>query len=144
MKKLNKTLNGVVLGAVLLTGTGCTAGSSSGGPVEVTFSSWEFTSPGFGQKYLDLVEEFNASQDEVRVETVNVPYPTYSSTLKTQLSAGGGADVMLLGLDDFTLMQDSGFLSDITKEIVEPASGFAATDSVNLVDEKRFGVIWNA
>lgn len=92
MRKIAETAGGLAPAIATPVASGCTSSGDTPetGPVEITSSSWEFTSPGFGQKYLDLVTGFNASQSEVKVKTVNIPYATYSSMVKTQLCAGAG------------------------------------------------------
>jgi multiple sugar transport system substrate-binding protein len=117
-------------------------GEKSAGPVTIQFSDWQFAEPGRGDALKGLIEEYNKSQDEVKVEPVTIPYPSYADTITTQLGAGSGPDVMNMDHDVWVLAQKNGLLSDITDAVKKPEAGFVAADSNNLVKGKRYGVVW--
>jgi multiple sugar transport system substrate-binding protein len=136
----------VSLLATTLVACGAAGGDNGGaggeGPVTISFSNWQFAEPGRGDALKGLIEDFNDSQDEVRVKAVTIPYPRYADTIMTQLGAGSGPDVMNMDHDVWVLAQQNGLLSEITDQVEEPAAGFVEGDSNNIVDGGRYGVVW--
>jgi multiple sugar transport system substrate-binding protein len=142
-------LTGLVSISVLATVAACGGGdgdggggSEAGGPVKISFSNWQFAEPGRGDAIKGVIEDFNESQDEVEVEAVTIPYPRYADTIMTQLGAGSGPDVLNMDHDVWVLAQKNGLLSDITDSVEEPEAGFVEADASNIVDDARYGVVW--
>lgn len=141
-----------VLGAVLLLpmalaacssdATGGATGDAGKGPVTITFSSWHFAEPGRGPALQKILDQYNASQTEVKVNPVSIPYPTYASTVLTQLGAGAGADVINIENAPWAAAEAKNLFSDITGKIDEPKEGFVAADKNAMRDGKRFGAVY--
>lgn len=142
------TLFGVVL-LLPMALAGCSSGASSSassgagkGPVTITFSSWHFAEPGRGVALQKIMDEYNASQGEVKVEAVSIPYPTYAATVLTQLGAGAGADVVNIEHAPWAAAQQKNLFSDITGKINKPKQGFVAADQSSSIKGKRYGVVY--
>lgn len=125
------------------TGEGA-APEGNGNEVTVTWSNWQFAEPGRGERLQTLVDEYNASQDEVFVETVSIPYPRYAETITTQLGGGGGPDIVNFDADPFFLAVDSEFLVDITDMIEVDTEELARYDATAFFDDRRYGIVWEA
>lgn len=118
------------------------SGDSVTTPTTITFSSWHFAEPGRGEALTKIVDEFNSSQKFITVEPVNIPYPTYASTVLTQLGAGAGADVVNIENAPWAAAVEQGLFSDITKKVEVPKGGFVAVDKAATVKGKRYGVVY--
>lgn len=138
-KRLASALSVVAVAAAL---AACGGGDSADGPVTITFSNWQFAEPGRGDALKKVVADFNASQTEVKVDTVSIPYPRYAETVTTQLGARSGPDVLNFDHDVWVLAQKSRFLSDLTDKVKAPSAGFVEADRTNFVDGKRYGIVW--
>ncbi|GAA0492348.1 ABC transporter substrate-binding protein [Microbacterium aurantiacum] len=86
--------------AVLLTTalavSGCSDPGGNGeaqGPVTLTLG-YGSAATGEAQPFEEIVERFNAEQDEIVVETVATPIADYGNLLRTQLQAGNAPDVI--------------------------------------------------
>ena len=138
------TLLGVVL-LLPMALAGCSADPSNdaeNGPVTITFSSWHFAEPGRGEALQKILDKYNASQGDVKVDAVSIPYPTYASTVLTQLGAGAGADIINLEHASWAAAQQKNLFSDLTGKIDTPQQGFVEADQAGSVDGKRFGVVY--
>ncbi len=99
------------LAIAVLSGCGGTAPAAApDGPVEITFSSWLKGSA-------DVVEAYNAAQDEVHVTFQEVPtsadnYPQLSNQVKAKTAP----DVITVEYPRVAEMATQGVLKDITKE----------------------------
>ena len=89
-----------------------------------------------------MLDEFNASQSDVKVDPVNIPYPNYASTVLTQLGAGAGADVVNIEHAAWAAAVEKNLFTDITGKIKEPADGFVPADKNATVDGKRYGAVY--
>ena len=84
----------------------------SGGPVTVTFAASTFGDPGLGPRLKSLVDTYNSSQTEVRIEPAAVPFPTFGQTVLTQMGGGEGPDLVRFDMPEFTAAADAQLLDD--------------------------------
>ena len=137
--------------ATALVLSGCSAGSpdagesEEGGVTTVTFAASTFGDPGRGPLLLELVDEFNTSQDSVRVAAAAVPYPTFGQTILTQMGSGLGPDLIRFDMPEFASASDAGLihplddLIDVSEyELLEQPDQFMVHDGV------RHGIIFEA
>ena len=122
--------------------SGPSGNDASEGPTTITFSSWHFAEPGRGEALQKLLDEFNASQSDVKVTPVNIPYPNYASTVLTQLGAGAGADVVNIEHAPWAAAVEKNLFADITGKITEPKEGFVPADKNATVDGKRYAAVY--
>ena len=121
---------------------GCSSGQAAGGTTEIKFSSWHFAEPGRGDALKKIVESFNASQKQVKVTPVSIPYPNYASTVLTQLGAGSGADVVNIENAPWAAGVSKNLFADINGKVQTPPGGFVPADKTATVNGKRYGVVY--
>lgn len=134
-----------LLGAVVA-GCGSDGGdASSDGVTTLTFAASTFGDPGRGPQLEEWLEEFNASQDEIRVEPAAIPYPTFGQTVLTQMGAGEGPDLIRFDMPEFAAAADAGLLTPLDDlvdldglELLEQPDQFMVHDGV------RHGIIFEA
>jgi multiple sugar transport system substrate-binding protein len=153
MKKYGRGLIAVsaALATTALVLSGCSAGSpdadegADGGVTTVTFAASTFGDPGRGPLLLELVDEFNTSQDSVRVAAAAVPYPTFGQTILTQMGSGLGPDLIRFDMPEFASASDAGLIHPLDDlidvgeyELLEQPDQFMVHDGV------RHGIIFEA
>jgi multiple sugar transport system substrate-binding protein len=126
---------------------GCSSGGSSqstdGGPVTVTFAASTLGDPGRGPGLQKMIDEFNASQDGVKVEAASVPYPTFGQTLLTQLGGGEGPDIIRFDMPEFEAAASAGLLEPLDDKIDAKALNLQpGPDQYMSVDGTRYGVLF--
>jgi ABC-type glycerol-3-phosphate transport system substrate-binding protein len=75
----------------------------------------------------NLINEFQKSHPDIKVELLRVPYDDYMTKLSTQLAAGNGPDVIFVSSDDVMNLSMKGTL--------EPLEEYAKGDSESLVKD---------
>jgi multiple sugar transport system substrate-binding protein len=137
-------------GVLAITATalvGCSSGgsdeNSDGGPVTVTFAASTLGDPGRGPGLQKMIDEFNASQDGVKVEPASVPYPTFGQTVLTQLGGGEGPDIIRFDMPEFEAAASAGLLEPLDDKIdAEKLNLQPGPDKYMTVDDTRYGVIF--
>lgn len=89
-----RTLLGAGAAALALTATGCSGGGDADGPVELTF--WHGYTEADGDVLEAIVEEFNASHEDVTIKTEVKTWASIDDTLLTALSAQEGPDIVAM------------------------------------------------
>lgn len=148
---------GLVTTALVLTacsagGGGSTGGDSGnggdagdGGVTTVTFAASTFGDPGRGPLLLDFVDEFNKSQDSVRVAAAAVPYPTFGQTILTQMGSGLGPDLIRFDMPEFASASDAGLIAPLDDLIdVSQYDLLKQPDQFMIHDGVRHGIIFEA
>lgn len=109
-------------------------GLVSAQPINVTM--WDFLSGGDGARMKELVDEFNASQDRIRVETTTSEWgvPFYTK-VRTAIVAGQQPDVVTYHLSRFPSAVPQGLLRPISDEELEQA-GLSRDDFFPLLVDK--------
>ncbi len=138
--------------AALVSVTSVIAGCSSGGPtadgdgpVTITLAASTLGDPGRGPGLQALIDDFNASQDEVRVEPASVPYPTFGQTVLTQLGGGEGPDLIRFDMPEFEAAASAGLLEPLDDRLDTDALDLLPVpDQYMTVDDHRYGVIFEA
>lgn len=139
------TTSVIGVAALLLAGCGSDDGGSDGGVAEITFAASTFGDPGRGPGLTAWIEEFNASQDKVKISPAAVPYPTFGQTVLTQMGSGQGPDLVRFDMPEFEAASDAG--------LIAPLDDLVELDGVNLLkqpdqfvvhDGVRHGVIFEA
>ena len=139
--------------ALALALVGCSSGGDedaadpegSGGVTTVTFAASTFGDPGRGPLLLELVDEFNSSQDEIRVSAAAVPYPTFGQTVLTQMGSGLGPDLIRFDMPEFASASEAGLVTPLDDYIdVEEYDLLQQPDQFMVHDGVRHGVIFEA
>ena len=142
MKKLLAAFAVPVVVAAGLAGCAAPSSSSSDGPVALTF--WHGYTEADGDVLDGIVEDFNASQDEVEVTTQVKTWAVIDDTLLTALSSGEGPQIVampaerlpvyaskkaLVNLDDF-YADDSSNTAELNPEAV----------AMETIDGSKYGI----
>lgn len=136
-----------VFAASTLVIAGCSSGGgdAGSGPVTVTFAASTLGDPGRGPGLQAMIDDFNASQDEVKVEPASVPYPTFGQTVLTQLGGGEGPDIIRFDMPEFSAAASAGLLEPLDDRIdAGSLELIAGPDRYMTVDGQRYGVIFEA
>src|SRR5918994_6689505 len=86
---------------------------SEGGATTLTFAASTFGDPGRGPGLLELLSEFNESQDEIQVSAAAVPFPTFGQTILTQMGSGQGPDLIRFDMPEFAEASDAGLIAPL-------------------------------
>jgi multiple sugar transport system substrate-binding protein len=94
--------------SLALTLTACSGGddASSDGPVELTF--WHGYTEADGDVLEQIVEDFNASQDDVVISTEVNPWDVIDDTFLPALSAGNGPEIVAMPAERLPVYADRG------------------------------------
>lgn len=136
-------------GATMLAGcssgpSGSSADSASGPkPATITFAASTLGDPGRGPGLQKLIDEYNASQNVVKVEPASVPYPTFGQTVLTQMGGGEGPDLIRFDMPEFETAASSGLLEPLDDKIdAGKLNLIPGPDKFLTVDGHRFGVVF--
>jgi len=113
----------------------------SGGPVTITFAASIFGDPGTGDKMRTMLDEFNQSQDEVKVEPASVPFQSLAQTVLTQMAGGLGPDLVRFDTPEYYQARDAGLLAPLDIDADEFKLD-PSTDRYMFDDDKRYGVVF--
>lgn len=138
-----------VLAAVAVSASvlaGCSSspeGTSSPQPATITFAASTLGDPGRGPGLQKLIDEYNASQNVVKVEPASVPYPTFGQTLLTQMGGGEGPDVIRFDMPEFSTAAASGLLEPLNDKVdASKLKLIPGPDKYLTVDGNRYGVVF--
>lgn len=94
---------------------GCTAGTAeeSAGPVELTF--WHGYTEADGDVLQQIVDDFNASQDDVKITTEVKTWAVIDDTLLPALSADEGPDIVAMPAERLPVYADRGAFVDLSE-----------------------------
>jgi multiple sugar transport system substrate-binding protein len=106
----------------------------------IAFSNWQWLAPGSGDALWDAVSSAYEDQGEVVLERSETPFAQYANKLNTELGAGGGPDVFVVGDVQFTTLAEAGLLEPLG-DVVGDVSLNGSNDSL-VVDEEQVGVTW--
>lgn len=140
----------VGVAALMLTACGAESepGGENGGDGEVTtlsFAASTFGDPGRGPHLEEWLEEFNASQESIRVEAAAIPYPTFGQTVLTQMGAGEGPDLIRFDMPEFESASDAGLIAPLDDLLdLSDTELIAQPDQFMVHDGVRHGVIFEA
>lgn len=124
------------------------ADSGSGGgdsPVTLAFAASTFGDPGRGPGLRKWIDKYNASQKGVVVKPAVVPYPTFGTTILTQMGAGEGPDLVRFDMPEFAAAAGAGLIEPLNTAIDAAKYNLnAAPDKFMFVGDKRYAVIFEA
>lgn len=143
MRKFVKALAAAsAMTALAATTAACSASEAdSDGPVTVTF--WHGYTEADGDALEQIVEDFNASQDEVRVETEVKTWDVIDDSLLPALSADEGPQIVAMPAERMPVYADRGAFVDLSEQYREDDNlGALAEGPVAMVsaDDAQFGV----
>jgi multiple sugar transport system substrate-binding protein len=133
------------IAALLLTACSGDDGESEGGVKNLTFAASTFGDPGRGPLLTQWLDTFNASQNEVKVTSAAVPYPTFGQTILTQMGSGQGPDLIRFDMPEFESASDAGLIAPLDDLIdVSKYNLLKQPDQFMVHDGVRHGIIFEA
>lgn len=128
--KASDTTQSAPSGSAAVSETASAASDSSGSkPTELSFYIWDDEKAYITQ----VVDQYNSSQDKVKVNLTVIPSEEYDDKLKVLLAADSDVDLVdIRGLSQVTTYATTGSLLDITDRIA--SSG---------LDTSRYGEMWS-
>jgi multiple sugar transport system substrate-binding protein len=143
--KILSALTVAATGAIVLSGCSSSPEGSSASPqpATITFAASTLGDPGRGPGVQKLMDEYNASQNVVKVEPASVPYPSFGQTVLTQMGGGEGPDVIRFDMPEFSTAASSGLLEPLDDQIdAEKLNLIPGPDKYLTVDDHRYGVVF--
>jgi multiple sugar transport system substrate-binding protein len=143
--KILSALTLAATGAIVLSGCSSSPEGSSASPqpATITFAASTLGDPGRGPGVQKLMDEYNASQNVVKVEPASVPYPSFGQTVLTQMGGGEGPDVIRFDMPEFSTAASSGLLEPLDDQIdAEKLNLIPGPDKYLTVDDHRYGVVF--
>ncbi|SDC97586.1 ABC transporter substrate-binding protein [Glycomyces harbinensis] len=136
-----RILTGV--GATLaLLAAGCSSGGDDGGPVELTF--WHGYSEADGDVLEGIVDDFNASHDDITIDTELKTWDSIDDTLLTALSAGEGPGLVAMPAERLPVYAAKGAFASLDDFYADEASNTAnlvpGAAAMEEVEGEKFGV----
>ncbi|GLZ01549.1 extracellular solute-binding protein [Actinoplanes sp. NBRC 103695] len=132
------------LAAGLALALALTACGNSGGDEKATgelvFASWQWLEPGRGEQLWKVAGGYTATDPGVTLKQQAVARKDYESTLKTQIGARGGPDLLIIPDTFLPELADAGALEPLDG-VVDKAS-LNATNEAGKVDGKQLGYAW--
>lgn len=137
-----RTLLGAGAAALALIMTGCSGGGDADGPVELTF--WHGYTEADGDVLEAIVEDFNASHEDITITTEVKTWASIDDTLLTALSAGEGPDIVAMPAERLPVYASRGAFASLDDFYEDEDSNTAhlvpgAVDMVEVEGEK-YGV----
>lgn len=127
------------IGAIGMAGCSAAAPSegSSDSPVDVTV--WHTYSDAHAAAYESIVDDFNQSQDGVRVTALPQPYADFDSKVMQAVRNGNGPDIIISTPQSATQYVDAGLVADLAPYVSDPETGVADYRD-DIVEGRQAGV----
>lgn len=110
---------------------------------KITFAAAVFAEAGRGDRVKAWIQSFNASQDQVEVEPIAIPFSSLANTVFTQMGGGGGPDLIRFDQTDFFAAIPSGRLMPLNDMIDDKAYDFLGPDRFMKVKDVRYGLLFD-
>jgi multiple sugar transport system substrate-binding protein len=111
MKRKTVLIGGAGSAALALLGSGCSGGGETGGPATLTF--WHGYTEADGDVLQGIVDDFNASQSDITINTEVKTWASIDDTLLTALSAGEGPDIVAMPAERLPVYADKGAFAEL-------------------------------
>jgi len=66
----------------------------SRGAVTLRFATWQWSEPNTKDTWAQLVRKFEHENPAITIQPVNIPYPSYQSTMLVQMTGGSSPDII--------------------------------------------------
>jgi multiple sugar transport system substrate-binding protein len=137
----------IAVTAVALLVTSCSSGGGSTGSTRsgltgtITISDWRFLENTVGPELEALYKSYSKVQPGVTVEFAPYSYDSYPQTIKTQIGAHSGPDVMGLTGGEFSQLQQAGALAPIAGLAPAEIKALVPQSSLGKVQGKQYGLV---
>lgn len=144
------TRSAALLLAAGLALTACGGGGSGGGegpPAseggELTFANWQWLEPNRGDAIWEAVNGYSAANPNATLVKQEITRKDYENTLKTQLGAGEGPDILVIPDSFFPQLADAHLLEPLDGVLTpESEEALNATNDVGVVEGERLALSW--
>ena len=116
------------------------AGGSPTGTL--TIADWEFSEGVFGQNVEKVLKAYEQTHPGTTINFETMSYDSYPSTIKTQIGAGGGPDIMVLLDQDFYALEKAHDLAPLTALTPAEISSLRPANQTAVFGSDRLGYIW--
>jgi len=121
---------------------GQSAAATPGPTGTLTIADWEFSEGVFGTNVEKVLKAYETSHPGTTINFQQMSYDSYPTTLKTQIGAGGGPDIMVLLDQDFAALQKAGDLLPVTSLTPDEISSLRPANKDAVFGSDRLGYIW--
>lgn len=108
----------------------------------LTIADWEFSENGMGANVETVLKAYEQSHPGTTIAFQTMSYDSYAPTIKTEIGAGGGPDVMVLLDATFDELQKAGDLTPITSLTPDEISLLRPANKDAVINNDRLGYIW--
>lgn len=146
-KKVRLAAAMVTIGLAL---TGCAGGGASddeGAPAskggELTFANWQWLEPGRGDQIWSAVSGYTKANPKAAIKKQEITRKDYETTLKTQMGAGGGPDILIVPDSFFPELAKANLLEPVDGVVPENGTPkLNATNKAGKWEGKQLGYSW--
>ncbi|MHB8398153.1 MAG: ABC transporter substrate-binding protein [Candidatus Limnocylindrales bacterium] len=122
--------------------SGAPAQSAAAPTGTLTIADWEFSEGVFGTNVEKILKAYETSHPGTTINFQTTSYDTYPSTIKTQIGAGGGPDIMVLLDQDFYALQKAGDLAPLTSLTQDEISSLRPANKTAVFGNDRLAYLW--
>lgn len=109
------------------------------GTLEV--ADWRFLQPAVGDRLKGVYQSYSKSHPGVTIKPVAYSFDSYGSTIKTQVGARSGPDIISLNTSWFFALLQAKALAPITGLTSDQAASLAPQNSVAKLDNGQYGLV---
>jgi multiple sugar transport system substrate-binding protein len=70
------------------------ASAAAQGSVTLRFATWQWSEPGTKDTWAQSVRKFERENLGISIQPVNIPYPSYQSTMLVRMTGGSSPDII--------------------------------------------------
>jgi multiple sugar transport system substrate-binding protein len=136
-----------VVGITALLAAGCGGASSNTAPAsaggELTFANWQWLEAGRGDAIWKAVRGYEKVNRKAKLKQQAVPYKDFPATMKAQIGAHGGPDLLVVTDTNYPELVNAGLLEPL--DGVLPADEVASLNKTNegaKINGKQYGYSW--
>ncbi|MDP9794678.1 multiple sugar transport system substrate-binding protein [Catenuloplanes nepalensis] len=132
----------ILLAVALTAGCGGGAADDDGGG-ELVFANWQWLEPGRGEALWTAVNGYTTADPAVTLKQQAIARKDYESTLKTQIGARGGPDLLIIPDTFLPELAEAGALEPLD-DVLDDAGKAAlnATNDAGVLDGEQVGYAW--
>ena len=136
-----------VIAALALAACGGGGGGGEGAPAEdggtLTFANWQWLEPNRGDKIWDAVTGYEDVNTKATLEKQEIARKDFESTMKTQMGAGDGPDILVIPDSFFPELAEAGLLEPLDGVLEdEQAAALNSTNEAGKWDDQQLAYSW--
>jgi multiple sugar transport system substrate-binding protein len=123
---------------------GCTSSDSSSSDGPITLEYWSFFTGSDQPVVESIIDDFNASQDEIVIDFVPTPGDVLKQTLVQSITSGDGPDFVSIDTPDLSQFIEAGALEPVDdfydSDLLDTENLWPAVADASEYDGQRYGV----